>query len=504
MAAIDLAGYRDQAEEFVAELDREYLEHLSGRKPELALEPVYDRHARLFDRAAVEALREASEAAAGGDAGRAARYLLQFAVDGLLGRETRAESERAAELEATLEVEAAGRCVPYRQIPVEQANETDAGARAELESARDSLLDEKLNPLHVTALERSHELCRELGWAGYADAYSQLRALDLEALAAACRGFLAETDDVYPGLVDPHLEEAGLPLLGELRRSDMPRFFRAPELDRGFPAERLLASFEATVSGLGIELDNQPGVHVDAEERPTKSPRAFCAPVRVPDEVHLVIAPIGGRDDYAALMHEGGHTEHYANVDASLGFEFRHLGDNAVTESFAFLFEHLTEDAEWLRAVLRTDDAEEAIAHARASRLVLMRRYAAKIAYELELHAADPDLATMPARYAELLGTATRVRWPEVAWASDVDAGFYVACYLRAWALAALWRRALRERFGERWFASPEAGEWLRGLWSQGQRLNAEELLADELGSELEFGALAGEFGTERRAVDEG
>ena len=59
----------------------------------------------------------------------------------------------------------------------------------------------------------------------------------------------------------------------------------------------------------------------------------------------------------------------------------------------------------------------------------------------------------MPGRYAELLGDATRIRWPQAAWVSDVDAGFYVACYLRAWALETHWRRALRERFGERWFA---------------------------------------------------
>ena len=64
----------------------------------------------------------------------------------------------------------------------------------------------------------------------------------------------------------------------------------------------------------------------------------------MPDEVYLVIAPTGGRDDYGALFHEGGHAEHYANTDPGLAFEFRHLGDNSVTESFAFLFEHLVED----------------------------------------------------------------------------------------------------------------------------------------------------------------
>jgi Zn-dependent M32 family carboxypeptidase len=49
----------------------------------------------------------------------------------------------------------------------------------------------------------------------------------------------------------------------------------------------------------------------------------------------------------------------------------------------------------------------------------------------------------------------------------------------------------LRERFGERWFARREAGEWLRGLWRHGQRLTADELLAETLGEELDFSRLA-------------
>ena len=38
------------------------------------------------------------------------------------------------------------------------------------------------------------------------------------------------------------------------------------------------------------------------------------------------------------------------------------------------------------------------------------------------------------------------------------------------------------------------AGEWLRELWRQGQRLAAEELLAETTGEELDFGVLAAEL----------
>jgi hypothetical protein len=490
--ALDLNSYRESAEEFTEQIDREYYLHLSGRKREFEIEPIYDRHAELFSRQAVEFLRDAAKAA--GEEARGLRYLLAFAFEGHLGQATKREATELAELESSLEVAVDPDAIPYRGVPVALANEPDPGRRAAIETARDELLTERLNPIHRVSLERAHELARELGWASYRAAFADLRGIDLEALTDQARRFVRATDASYAELVDPRLEATGLPPLGELRRSDLPRFFRAPGLDAGFPAEQLVHTFADTVAGIGVDLEAQRNVHLDTESRPSKSSRAFCATPRVPGEIHLVIAPSGGRDDYESLFHEGGHVEHFAHVDPALAFEFRHLGDNSVTESFAFLLQHLTEDPEWLRARLGIAEPDRILGHARAVKLVMLRRYAAKIAYELELHDADPHLDAMPDRYAELLGADTGVPWPRASWLADVDPGFYAACYLRAWALETAWRRALRDRFGERWFEAEAAGGWLRELWSQGQRLDAAELLSETLGEELDLGVLESEF----------
>ncbi len=496
---MDLEAYRAEAEAFTEELAREFYLQGAGHKEKLEIEPIYARHASLFDRATVEELRELG-AAASGDGGRRLRQLLGFAFDGLLGRETRELAEELAWLEATLEVAGPEGPVPFRSVPVVQANEPDPERREALERARDELLESRMNPLYRDALEREHQLARDLGWPSYAGAYAELRGVDLEGLAVEAGRFLAASEGAYEPSLGPLLERAGMPPLGELRRSDLARLFRAPELDALYPAGSLVESLAATLAGLGIELEGQASVRLDTDPRPAKSPRAFCSPVRVPEEVYLVIAPVGGREDYAAFFHEGGHAEHYANVDARLAFEFRHLGDNSVTESFAFLFEHLTYDPTWLREHLGVEDPAPAVEHTRGSRLYFIRRYAAKLAYELELHAPDPPLAALPDRYAELLGAATRVRWTRASWLADVDPGFYVACYLRAWALEAIWWQALRERYGERWYASPAAGTFLRELWQGGQRLDAAELCAEAAGAELGFAALAGSLGLEAAA----
>jgi hypothetical protein len=493
--ALDLDTYRSEAESFCEELDREHYLHLAGHKRELEVEPVYERHGELFSTRAVAQLRAAADAAeARGDDARRIGYLLDFAVHGHIGLATAAEQARLAELEADLEVSVDGSSIPYRAAPVEQANEPDADRRAQISEARDALLADRLNPIHLEALERSHALARELGWGSYREMCGELRGVDLEALAAQACEFLRATEGAYPRVLGPELEAAGLAEIGRLRRSDLARFFRAPDLDGAFEADRLVSSFAETMSGLGIELERQSNVHLDTESRPTKSPRAFCAAPRVPGEIYLVISPVGGRDDFAALFHEGGHAEHYANTRAEIAFEYRRLGDNSVTESFAFLCEGMTSNPDWLRVRLGVRDAEPIARHVRASRLVYLRRYAAKLDYELTLHDAAPDLKAMPELYSALLGDVVRVHWPTASWLDDVDPGFYAACYLRAWALEAIWRRALAERFGRAWFAEPAAGEWLRGLWRNGQRLRADELLAETLGEELDFTALAGEF----------
>ena len=85
-----------------------------------------------------------------------------------------------------------------------------------------------------------------------------------------------------------------------------------------------------------------------------KTPRAFCAPIEIPDRVVLVIQPIGGADDWRALFHEAGHTEHFAqHLAATCRWRSKRLGDNAVTEGWAMLLQHLTDEPALARAAAR-------------------------------------------------------------------------------------------------------------------------------------------------------
>jgi oligoendopeptidase F len=490
----DLDSYSLAAERFVSALDREYYLHYAGHKQAFEIEAIYDRHSALFERGAVEWLRERFLAAADGDDRRRSRYLLQLAVEGFMGQATKAQASALAERESKLEVEVDGQAISFRQAVIAQANETDPERRAAIEDARLGLLESDLNPLYLEILESSHALAVELGWKSYREMQKELKGFDLGELERQTRAF-SEATAGYRELVEPQLvAQTGIGF-DDLRRSDLPFFYRATAYDSHFPAERLVESFEATLAGLGIDLRAQSNVKLDIETRPNKSPRAFCSPVSVPSEIYLVIAPKGGHDDYSALFHEGGHTEHYASVDPALPFEFRHLGDNSVTEGFAFLLEHLVEDAGWLERVLAASDLDSYPEYVRAIKLLFLRRYAAKLSYELELHAGEKPLREMPALYAKTMGESAGIDWPEATYLADVDDGYYAANYLRAWALEVQLRRHLTDRFGPDWFTRAEAGELLRSAWREGQRLNGDELLAELTGERIDFSVMLGEVG---------
>jgi hypothetical protein len=173
----------------------------------------------------------------------------------------------------------------------------------------------------------------------------------------------------------------------------------------------MLPALEGTLAHLGIDLRAQENVELDLDERPTKDPRAFCSPIEVPGRVVLVLQPQGGPNDWRALFHEAGHTEHFAHTDASLSPEEKRLGDNSLTEGWAMLLEYLTTDPVWLERRLDFPRPYEFAAEAAVQLLWIVRRYSAKLLYELEFHTAE-DLTALQPRYGERLADATKVSRP--------------------------------------------------------------------------------------------
>ena len=481
--ASSLDAYRDEADRFIAALDEEYYLHYAGLKESFELEPIYERFSDLTTLAAARELAEHAEVGGPGEV-----ELWHFACEGYLGNLTREEVAAVAELEASLAASVDGEGIPYRMLRPTIANEPDRGRRERLEAARVELAEERLMPSWIAHDQKRREGTRSLGATTYRELYERF-GFPLEELAAQTRAFLDETEALHVAAFDGFLRRrTGVPL-EDARRHDVLRAFRGSEWDQGFPADRMVPALEWTLEGLGIDLGAQQNVQLDLEPRPQKSPRAFCAPIEVPGRIMLVIKPMGGPDDWHAFFHEAGHAEHFAHVSADLPVEFRRLGDNSVTEGWAMLFEHLVDDPAWLSRRLDFARPEDFAEESAVSLLYVVRRYAGKLLYELELH-GDVELEAMPARYVELLQDATKIEPSPADYLADVDDGFYCTCYLRAWAFHTQIESYLREQLGRAWFTRPEAGSLLREVWAEGQRLTAADLLDQVAGATLELAAV--------------
>src|SRR5947208_1950484 len=273
---------------------------------------------------------------------------------------------------------------------------------------------------------------------------------------------------------------------------------RLSPLESTYTKERAVEICMDTAKRLGFDLENEPNIKLDLDDRPQKSPRACVIPSDPPTLVHLITRAQGGLHDYQAFLHEAGHALHYAGVDPALPYTFRNISrDHALTEIYSYIFEAITREPEWHAHYFGLSD-EESARNAEATTFleaVLYRRYTAKLQFELDFWARFNEDGGAPDGYEERLTEATGVRYRADAYLADMDGGFYSADYLRAWIRSAQLRDYLVREIGEDWWRNAETGDRLRALFAEGTRPSSEEIAARLGYQQLDIGPLLHELG---------
>ena len=402
--------------------------------------------------------------------------MLAFALNERVAAAVADLTERIEVAEAQAAVIWRGERIPYRQVPNRAA---DIANRIERNALYDSYLEavEAINPLREEKLATARTAVSDLGYADVPAMVAATAGFDPDALAGEMRLFLAESETVYFAALRRFLADIDIEQ-GDASRIDLEHIIRGEGWDRWFEAHRMLPAFRATLAGLGIDIDAQPSIMLDLQPRPQKSARAFYAPVNVPNDVRLVIQPRGGWDDYAALLHEGGHAEHFAHVDPALPVPWRLLGDNSLTEGYGLLFERLVGEPTWLRHIIgMPDDDAAGFADFNAFWYLRgLRGLAAALLYQLNLHRGE-DLAIAREEYAGMLGLTLGVRYPQQAYL-EIDDNLYVARYARAAMVAGSLSTWLQSNGGKAWWDSRENGDALKRSWARGQEWNAQDVVA--------------------------
>src|SRR3954466_600803 len=393
-------------------ISRESYLAYAGLKKTAELQPIYDKYARVLGKEAFELTLEAFQGAGEGtEEKRSARLLLEWEIESQAAKPLAALDEREIEWENTAVVRIPdGRVIQYQAVPIEISNTKDRPSRLALDAARAKLVSEEHAPLRLERLQREKEYIESLGVAGdYNSSFEAVTGISLSGLAASCEQFLRDTQSMWDDTLPRVLRKSIGIKPSEAKRSDALAIFRASEYDDAFPGNHMESVIRKNVSEMGIDPTAKGRIIFDVGEREGKRSRAFCSPVRVPAEVYLVLRPHGGQSDYNTFLHELGHALHFAYAEPDFPFEFRWLGDNSVTESYAMLFDHRMQDKGWLLrytqlgsnrvgAFLRTAGFEE---------LHFLRRYCAKFLYEKSLYSGELPWEELPDLYVSLLSTAT-------------------------------------------------------------------------------------------------
>jgi len=490
---LSIERLRAAGETLLEDLSREIYRAQSGLAPTAELQPIYARHAGILGHDAIAMVRELFVAATeGSEERRSARLLLDWLADTHAQRSLASLDEREIAWEATAMVAVNdGRSIPYQRAAIEIANAERRDDRLAIERGRAALVARELAPLRRDRFAREKELVQSLEIApDYPSTFTALTGIDVHALGEECRVFLRDTQSMWDDTVSEVVRTQLGIRIDEATRADAIALLRGRDFDVAFPSSDMEPAVRRQVAEMGIDAEAGGRIVFDTGEREGKHSRAFCAPVRVPAEVYLVMRPHGGQTDYRTLLHELGHALHFGYMRADLPFEYRWLGDNSVTEAYAMLFDHLLHDSNWLLRYtsLSRMDLPAFRRAAGFEELHFLRRYCAKIQYELELYGNGTPLDSLPDLYVTTLTGATTFRYDPADAFVDVDPRFYSARYLRAWQLQALLGEALVQRFDADWYRNPRAGPWMVAeLFGEGQRELGHELAARVAGKGISF-----------------
>jgi hypothetical protein len=485
-SVLSATEFESRLQRYLFERSEEWRAVRVGEKETSEQAEIVRRYADLFSREQLEALREAEEGESG-DTREQLYRLRKTCESGLVSAELAEREDELENRQLATRVTFKGEEMPLRNAQAQLAVLPAYADREELGDIQ-AEASAQFNPDRLELMRAGEDLAAD--YSGIADAIErneEEKAISLHALSRALENASHAGTESYG-----RLRETWFARLLGADRPAVPSSYHTAYMRRLSPLESTYTKDRATeiclqtLEALGFDLNAQPNIKLDLDDRPQKSPRACVIASDPPKVVHLITRAQGGLHDYQAFLHEAGHALHYAGCDPDLPYTFRRIArDHALTEIYSYIVEAISREPEWheLYFGLSPEQARENAEATTFLEALLYRRYEAKLRYELDFWSrfngdgGDADV------YERLLTEATGVLYRKDNYLSDMDAGFYSADYLRAWIRSAQLRAHLIATVGEDWWRNPATGELLRDLFREGTKPTSEEI-AGRLGFE--------------------
>jgi hypothetical protein len=409
------------------------------------------------------------------------RHLLRFTIGEYLLRQTQVSSADLLNQQqsAVVQVPILDEPVPFWQVSSRLALERKRVLREALENATTSVI-QGFHQVYRELWSRLFTTVEALGYPNLIALWEELSGVRLDAFLQALEAILRETEDTYRERMQWHLKRTVGIRLEVAKRHDILALFGLEETAGWFPRSDLLPCLQQWLRDWGWQVEDHTNLRV--EQHTGMAGGAWCAPLEIPGDIRLALAPSEGMRGYTQAFREAGKSLLLASLPAAAPRERRCFPDPSLVEGQAELCGGLIRTSRWVQIYRHIRQPEDRLSLAQLERLYLVRRYIGKCLYERTFY-EDSVLDGKEEAYRDALRRACGFTYPEAYYLDDIDPGFGTFWNVRGWALSAFIRRQLQQQYAEEWFREPDALRALQEFWRQSPSRTVEALVEQMSGA---------------------
>jgi hypothetical protein len=413
---------------------------------------------------------------------RGLRHVLRFLCDEYLQGQTQAlrDDLLTRQQQAVVDVPALEEPFSLWQAAGLIAGERKRVKRELIETASTAVIS-GLNRYYRTLWARLFATMESLGYTSPSALWEEVAGVAFDDYLKPLEAILRNTEDTYRDQMQWHLKRAFGIQLETARRHDILALFGLEETTPWFPRADLISSLERWLGDWGWRLADVSNVRL--ERHAAVAGGAYCAPLRIPADIRLALAPVAGLRGFAHALGETGKALLLASFPADAPLEWRCFPDPSLLQAQVELCAGLVRTPQWLAMYRHVRQPGELLRLIHLERLFIVRRYIGKCLYERTLY-EDFTIDGKEEAYRDALRKACGFGYPEAYYLHDVEPAFTTYWTVRGWLLGSHLRQQLQRQYADEWFREHDALETLRRFWVDSP-YHTVEALAERLGGSM-------------------
>jgi hypothetical protein len=249
------------------------------------------------------------------------------------------------------------------------------------------------------------------------------------------------------------------------------------DIEKYFSKTNPVRTVRRTLESIGFDFSR---IKFDISDRPNKYPSPICFFVKIPDDIRVLYKSESPYFNLQSCYHETGHAIHASSIDRKLSYWEKYKFPMGVAEIFSILIERLTRNPLYLKDIGITNDKvlTEIVLRDKFMELFFIVFYAANSLMKMEFWNKNLTISETSRLYEKLIKRYMGLEVPGEYWMLHhilPESIMYVPSYMIAAIRAAELERYLINRFGEKWWIEPAAGEKIKQIMSKGDDINLNE-----------------------------